>query len=119
MTFHFPETNGWTAPEHHHRGDNAVQGYGMDLYRFCLTCLWLLVNERVGAVDARSAQDVINAVREASDPCQKAVEVIATLGYDLAITERLQKLFGRALAKDRAARQRKLKTILALLNPKW
>ncbi|KAM7189223.1 Protein kinase-like domain containing protein [Naviculisporaceae sp. PSN 640] len=119
MTFCFPETTGWTAPEHHHRGYDASQGYGMDLYRFCLTCLWLLLNDQVGAVDARSAQKIVHEVREAIDPCQKAVEVIGCLGYDPLVTGRLSKLFARALARDPAARQQKVKTIMSLLDPQW
>ncbi|KAH6649388.1 kinase-like domain-containing protein [Chaetomium tenue] len=122
MKFRFPQADGWTAPEHHHRGYDAEQGYGMDVYRFCLSCLWLLLNDRARPVDARTAStpyDVIHSIRGADDPCQKAVEVVGSLGYGPEVTERLQKVFRTSLARDPRTRRLGLKRILSLLDPNW
>ncbi|KAK4213590.1 kinase-like domain-containing protein [Rhypophila decipiens] len=113
--FHFPGTPGWTAPEHNHQGCGKEQGLAMDVYRFCLVCLWLLLPDRNG----QSAQRDIDKIRAAEDPCQKAVEMVESLGYDGTVKHRLRRLFRSSLANDPSNRTLSLKQILALLDPKW
>ncbi|KAM7213909.1 Protein kinase-like domain containing protein [Rhypophila decipiens] len=113
--FNFPGTPGWTAPEHNHQGCGKKQGLAMDVYRFCLACLWLLLPDRNG----QSAQRDIDMIRAAEDPCQKAVEMVESLGYDGTVKHRLGRLFRSSLANDPSNRTLSLKQILALLDPKW
>lgn len=75
---HLPYSDPWTAPEHHHRKFTVSAAKKMDIYSFSSLCIWLLLDEKQGVVDADSSMKVFREMKEGNfeDKMKKTIQIL-------------------------------------------
>lgn len=114
---HLHHSEIWSPPEYHHRKFSISAAKKMDAYSFALLCLWLLLDESHGAVDAESATKVLQEMKQKGDLTGEAQVVVFSLSLETASKDRLASLLKTTLEEDPAKRALDVQALAQLLSP--
>jgi serine/threonine protein kinase len=111
-----PRSDPWTAPEYHHRKFSVSAAKKMDIYSFSMLCLWLLLDEKQGVVDAKSSMKVFQELKETSSFRDQLKEIVEPLNLENQRAQKLLFLFETSLSRNPEDRVFSMQDLAASLN---
>jgi hypothetical protein len=114
---HLPRSDPWNAPEYNHRKFSNAAAKKMDTYSFAMLCVWLLLDECHGVVDAESAVKLLRQMKETNNFKDKVCELIESLVPEGIVADKLVYLFRMTLVEGPFERTLGMQDLAELLNP--